>query len=1660
MPNAYERPLKREVPLDLPADADIPDRFIAALRELIREMKTTGTGYKRYELKKGRRTETAGGDILYHFPFTEEVELFLEAQIELQVGQRRVEGTIASIGDGRLLLALKKDIGDEVRSAVLLIDGTGLLKALKEKIEAVNKGEITLNRSLADAVVQSGALPKRPARPIRADDGSELDDRQRKAYQNALREALTFIWGPPGCGKTMTLSAIVRSAFNSGKRTLICSNTNKAVDQVLYKICETLTHEHPAMEEGKVVRLGRIADDKLASEYSKYVVIDEIVERRSAKLAKKKEQLEEKITRVDAETQKSKQQRDELAPQIRETEVEIAALGKTVQRKKQLEKEIAALEKAARRKRQLEKKIAALGEYDTMERRSAELAEKKQQLEKKIAQLDAKTQTAQQCLAQFKALDKAERRIKTEMQNINQTFRKGEALKKELSHNIQRDALESLRIKMRIREFKEQSATAIQRFDQAEQMRDDLQSTVAGKDKTNAQAIIDKSKQQRDELFTQIRETEAEIAALEKITLIKRQLEEENAALEKTVGKKRQLEKENAALGEYDIMEQHAENAALGEYDIMEQHAAELKKKKQQLEEEIVWIDTKTQKSKQQRDELFTQIRETEAEIAAFLETKSTMLRDARIVGATCTKAYLTKGIGQLDLVIVDEASMVLRPAVWFSAGLASERVVISGDFRQIPPIVPTQQETIFQELGLDPFTATDRTKPDAPGLAMLTTQYRMHPEICGLISEPMYEGKLRTSPARKKVLGRLPPNPFEKPLTIIDTSDLRPVESQNASFSRLNKLHALLVRNFVRHLRLNGVIETNRDLGICTPYSAQARHIQKLLKEDGPDNLVHCGTVHRFQGDERRIVLLEIPESGGHRAIGQFVQGVPPDHVGARLISVAVSRAQEHFVVLANLTHLDKRLPSNSLLRSILHKIEQQGRVVPGGELLKLYPIDSAPTDLPHQGRTPDQPPIDQESVEHKRMNREQAEELLQKAVGNPNARFRDGQWEAIDAVSNRRAKLLLVQRTGWGKSAVYFVATRIFRDAGRGPTIIVSPLLALMRNQVEAAQRLGIRAASIDSSNRDDWDAIITDVINDQIDALLITPERLANEDFRQSTLMKIADRIGLLVVDEAHCISDWGHDFRPDYRRLTNVLRMFPRNTPVLGTTATANDRVIGDIKTQLADFQIQRGPLSRHSLSLQTIRLDNQASRLAWLAQSIPQIPNSGIVYVLTKRDAEQVAAWLSRHGILARAYHAGAGHDKRRRLENMLLNNEIKVLVATTALGMGYDKPDLSFVIHYQAPSSVVAYYQQVGRAGRAIPSAVGILLAGEEDEQIHDYFRRTAFPPERTVEKVLDALEESDGKSIIELQNQLNMRQSQIEQVLKVLSVEVPSPAIKVGSKWHRTAAEFELDQERIHRLSSQRDREWQEFQEYVDTDNCFMEYLGRMLDDPAAGRCGKCANCIGKPVIATAVEHALEVEAVRFLRRSELPFEPRARIPKGTLPTYEFLNDRLEPELQASEGRILSQWGDAGWGAVVAEDKESGSFRDELVHAVAEMIRERWQPDPPVKWVACVPSLRCPALVPDFARRLADKLKLPFCDVIQKVRDCPPQKQQENTFHQCRNLDGAFKVVGRVPASPVLLVDDVVDSRWTMTVLAALLRRSGSGLVYPIGLASVSTGG
>ena len=694
----------------------------------------------------------------------------------------------------------------------------------------------------------------------------------------------------------------------------------------------------------------------------------------------------------------------------------------------------------------------------------------------------------------------------------------------------------------------------------------------------------------------------------------------------------------------------------------------------------------------------------------------------------------------------------------------------------------------------------------------------------------------------------------------------------------------------------------------------------------------------------------------------------------------------------------------------------------------------------------------------------RSQALELLRIAVGNETADFRPGQWEAIEALVDRRERLLVVQRTGWGKSNVYFTATRLLRERGSGPTLIVSPLLALMRNQIEAAQRIGVNAVSINSATRRDWPETIDFLQRNQADALLISPERLANDEFVERVLSPIAGTIGLLVVDEAHCISDWGHDFRPDYRRLVNFLQRVPENLPILATTATANDRVIEDVREQLGNIGIQRGALMRETLALQTMRMPSSAERLAWLAEHIGDLPGTGIVYALTQRDTEQVANWLVENGIPALAYHSDVtaeGFDDegayREHLEDLLLDNKLKVLVATVALGMGYDKPDLGFVVHYQAPSSIVSYYQQVGRAGRAIERAIGVLMTGSEDEDIHEYFRSNAFPDEGRVQKILNVLEDSDGLTVPQIEPNLNMRRTQISQALRFLSVQNPSPVIRSGSNWLRTPVVYRMDTEKIRRLTEQREVEWREVQGYVDEQGCLMEFLARALDDPHPQPCGKCASCMGSPVVETSCSLDAVVNAARFVRGSELPLRSRIQVPRGAFLEYGF-SGNLPPQLQSETGRVLSRWGDAGWGKLVAEDKHNGRFRDELVQAAADMIRERWHPEPAPIWVACIPSCNHPTLVPDLARKLAAMLEIPFREVVIKARDNPPQKEQQNPFHQCRNLDGVFEIQGDVPGGPVLLVDDIVDSRWTLTIVSALLRQSGSGPVYPIALASTST--
>jgi len=645
-----------------------------------------------------------------------------------------------------------------------------------------------------------------------------------------------------------------------------------------------------------------------------------------------------------------------------------------------------------------------------------------------------------------------------------------------------------------------------------------------------------------------------------------------------------------------------------------------------------------------------------------------------------------------------------------------------------------------------------------------------------------------------------------------------------------------------------------------------------------------------------------------------------------------------------------------------------------------------------------------------------------------------------------------------------VYFVSAKLMRAQGAGVTLIISPLLALMRNQIEAANRLGLKAQTVNSTNQDAWDEVRRDLLADRVDLLLISPERLANDKFVAETLQPVAARIGLLVIDEAHCISDWGHDFRPDYRRIAQILAWLPANIAVLATTATANTRVKEDVAGQLGGkVSVQRGPLIRESLALQSMLMPGPAERLAWLADRIPQLLGSGIVYTLTIRDAERVAEWLRINGVDAHAYHSEKTDAERQDLEQALLANDIKCLVATNALGMGYDKPDLTFVIHYQTPGNVVAYYQQVGRAGRAIPFAYGVLLSGEEEDDINQYFRDSAFPPERQVNAILEALSDAEnGMTVRDIEHAVNLRQSHIEKVLKLLEVEPKSPVIRVGSAWYRTVNRYQLDQERIAHLTHQRETEWEEMKRYLASQKCLMQFLAEALDDPSARACGRCAVCLGRPVLPIKTQNATLITAQRFVRRSETPLELRKQWDISALARYRdqfgWTKLNIPLILRGEEGRILSRWGEPVWGESVSRGKALGRFDDELVAAAADLIRNRWPASAPIAWVTCIPSRRHPKLVPDFALRLAHALGIPFRGVIQKSRETQPQKQMENRFHQCHNLDGAFTIEPDAGThSPVLLVDDVVDSGWTLTLATALLRQAGTAAVYPFALATTA---
>jgi ATP-dependent DNA helicase RecQ len=676
-----------------------------------------------------------------------------------------------------------------------------------------------------------------------------------------------------------------------------------------------------------------------------------------------------------------------------------------------------------------------------------------------------------------------------------------------------------------------------------------------------------------------------------------------------------------------------------------------------------------------------------------------------------------------------------------------------------------------------------------------------------------------------------------------------------------------------------------------------------------------------------------------------------------------------------------------------------------------------------------------------------------LRSLTGDAGAEFRDGQLEAIRDLTVDRARVLCVQRTGWGKSAVYFVATALLREAGAGPTLIVSPLLALMRNQIDAAQRLRLRAHTINSTNREEWDTVREQLRADTIDLLLISPERLNNPQFRESMLPLFAASVGLLVIDEAHCISDWGHDFRPDYRRVKDMLDALAPDAAVLGTTATANDRVVADVVEQLAasnavPLRTYRGSLARTSLRLEVLELPRPAQRLAWLVEHLPKLPGSGIVYTLTKRDAEQVAGFLTANGIAALPYSGEHETGARVDTEERLLRNEIKAVVATSALGMGYDKADLSFVVHYQAPGSVVAYYQQVGRAGRGVEQADVVLLRGAEDRRIQDFFIAQAFPARDRVAAALAELEFAgdQGLATRELMATINLGMSRIEAMLKILDVE--GAVSRRGSRWYSVpAADWTYDGERYAQVTALRRTEQRAMGAFGTDGHCLMRTLQQELDDPTAEDCGRCSTCTG-PRYADPLDPSLVEQAQRYLRSRPVELDVKKMAPdaSGT-------QRKIPDDVRISPGWALSRLGDGGWWPVVERGLGDGTFDPLVITGLADLLRNA---DVRANWITSVPSVRLGDTLVRLGERLAAELAVPHLELLARREQRPPQREMANAVQQAANVRSAFKLLGSPPPGTGVLLDDERISGWTLAMVGGQLRRAGAERIVPVVLGTL----
>lgn len=663
--------------------------------------------------------------------------------------------------------------------------------------------------------------------------------------------------------------------------------------------------------------------------------------------------------------------------------------------------------------------------------------------------------------------------------------------------------------------------------------------------------------------------------------------------------------------------------------------------------------------------------------------------------------------------------------------------------------------------------------------------------------------------------------------------------------------------------------------------------------------------------------------------------------------------------------------------------------------------------------------------------MTRQEAEILLREIFKLP--KFYEEQWEAIDKIINGE-RVLLIEKTGYGKSLCFQFPATIFQ----GTTVIFSPLIALMRDQVKKLTVLGISARCINSEQTPEENSqIINDAKQGKVKILYIAPERQENNEWIEATRQI---NLSMVVVDEAHCISVWGHDFRPAFRRIINLVNLLPKGLPVLATTATATKRVEQDVAQQIGgDITTLRGNLMRDNFKLFVVNVSSEDEKLIWLGKNIGKLPGSGILYTGTRVDTEIYSKWFDNLKISSIAYNAGLDADSRVAIENGLMDNQWKCIISTNALGMGIDKPDIRFIIHTQIPQSPIHYYQEIGRAGRDGQPSYIILFYNPEDRKLPEAFIEGSRPSIKKYEKVIATIK-SELLGERDIMRRTNLKQNQMR-VIKSDLIEqgiIREVMINRSKKYEFVPNSQPLNTEVFEELRSAKTKDLDSMIQYVETTESRMKFLCDYLGDISNHTFTNCDNTGEKKV--TVIIPDEWIEKLQKFRENYFP--------------------QLEVASKGSnivQGIAASYYGVSNVGAALHHSKYEGGgdFPDFLLKLVLKAFRKKFGQEQ-FDLVVYVPPTLSGDLVRNFATKIARVLKFPISHNLQKVRQTREQKVFENSYLKSDNVKDAFifEVPNEVIGKRVLLIDDIFDSGATVKEVGKLLTKLGAVKIAPIVIA------